>query len=60
LGALQEQCDRSEAVASAHQLAAEKSETSFREVKGELDALKDALDKIGFVWTKARADKTPP
>jgi hypothetical protein len=60
LGALQEQCDRSEAIASAHKLAAEKSEARFREVKGQFDELTDDLDKIGFAWTKARADKTPP
>jgi hypothetical protein len=41
-------------------LAAEKSEADLREVKGELDALKDGLDKIGLVWTNPRADKTPP
>jgi hypothetical protein len=60
LAALREQCDRSEAVASAHKLAAEKSEADLREVRGELDALKDGLDKIGLVWTNPRADKTPP
>jgi hypothetical protein len=60
LGASREQCDHIEALASAHKLAAEKSEADLREVKGELDALKDGLDKIGLVWTKAKADKTPP
>jgi chromosome segregation ATPase len=51
LGALQAQCERSEADASSNKLAAEKVEEELREVKGELEELKHALDRLGFTWS---------